>query len=62
MNEPEQSVSMLYERVTQRDYINGTRKCDNCGENKQLFFYSKKKVLCADCILKTIREQMPKAL
>jgi len=60
MNEIEEAVGIMFERVTQRDYINGMRKCDNCGENKQLFLYSKKKVLCADCILKTIREQMPK--
>jgi len=62
MNELEEAVSIMYNRITQREYLNGMRECDNCSKNTQLFLYSKKtgRVLCADCILKTVREQMQK--
>jgi len=61
MNELEESVGIMYDRVTQREYIiAGARECNDCGENKQLFIYSKKpqRILCAECILKEIRRNM----
>jgi len=65
MNELEEAVSILFEPLTQREYIlNEQQTCNGCGKNRQLFLYSKKtgRILCADCVLKMIRKQMPKAL
>ena len=65
MNELEEAVNTMYDRITQRDYIvNELRTCNECGENKMLFIYSNKplRILCAECILKAIRRKMPKHL
>ena len=65
MNELEEAVGTMYDRISQRDYIvKELRTCNKCGENKQLFIYSKKpqRILCAECILKEIGAKMPKSL
>lgn len=60
MNELEEEVSIMYDRISQKEYLSGKRECDNCNENKQLFLYSKKsgKVLCAECVLKEIKKAL----
>jgi len=62
MSDLEETVGIMYDRVTQREYIAGARECNDCSENKQLFIYSNKprRILCAECILKEIRRKMPK--
>jgi len=61
MNDLEEAVGIMYDRVTQREYIAGARECNDCSENKPLFIYSKKprRILCGECILKEIRRKMP---
>jgi len=65
MTDLEEIVSIMYDRITQREYIlNDQRTCNYCGESKMLFIYSKKppRILCAECIIREIRRKTPKAL
>jgi late competence protein required for DNA uptake (superfamily II DNA/RNA helicase) len=51
----EDQVEIMYDAITQKEYISGVRLCERCGtEGKRLFRYSKTNIFCADCIVAAI--------